>query len=156
MLVEVTGMDRPVEEQGLLKGVEAAGDVRIERSLVGVVSGRDVSVAQAVAGPVAAQGDVKIHQGGCGPVLVGRDLSIHQGGCGPVMVRGDLSIEQGGTQAVLAAGGAKIGQGAFVGAVLSPRITVEDGARVLMASPLAFVAGAVAGALAAFVSTRRR
>ena len=115
---EVSGMDQPSEvhtEQGILKTVEAAGDVTVERALVGVVNGRDVSITQAGAGPVAAQGDVRIQQGGCGPVLVGGDLRIHQGGCGPAMVRGNLSIQQGGTQSVLAAGNATVGQGAFVG-----------------------------------------
>jgi len=115
-------MDQPSEqhtEQGILKTVEAAGDVTVERALVGVVNGRDVSITQAGAGPIAAQGDVRIQQGGCGPVLVGGDLRIHQGGCGPAMVRGNLSIQQGGTQSVLAAGNATLAQGAFVGLVAS-------------------------------------
>jgi hypothetical protein len=151
-------MERPPEhrEHGVLKTVEAAGDVRVERALVGVVNGRDVTITQAGAGPVAAQGDVHILQGGCGPVLVGRDLTIRQGGCGPAMVRGSLSIEQGGTQSVIAAGGATIGRGAYVGAVVSPRITVEDGARVVMGTPLAFAAGAALGAVVAMVARRRR
>ena len=71
---EVARMDQPGEEhteQGILKTVEAAGDVTVERALVGVVNGRDVTITQAGAGPIAAQGDVNIQQGGCGPVLVG-------------------------------------------------------------------------------------
>ena len=43
-------MDQPNEqhtEQGILKTVEAAGDVTVERALVGVVNGRDVSITQA-------------------------------------------------------------------------------------------------------------
>ena len=49
-------MDQPNEqhtEQGILKTVEAAGDVTVERALVGVVNGRDVSMTQAGAGPIA-------------------------------------------------------------------------------------------------------
>jgi hypothetical protein len=156
---EVSGMDRPSEvhtEQGILKTVEAAGDVTVERALVGVVNGRDVSITQAGAGPVAAQGDVRIQQGGCGPVLVGGDLRIHQGGCGPAMVRGNLSIQQGGTQSVLVAGNASVGQGAFVGLVASPKITLEEGSRVLIGTPGAFAAGAAVGALVAMVAGRRR
>jgi hypothetical protein len=152
-------MDQPNEqhtEQGILKTVEAAGDVTVERALVGVVNGRDVSITQAGAGPIAAQGDVRIQQGGCGPVLVGGDLRIHQGGCGPAMVRGNLSIQQGGTQSVLAAGNATLAQGAFVGLVASPKVTVEDGARVLIGGPGAFAAGAAVGALVAMIAGRRR
>jgi len=152
-------MDQPNEvhtEQGILKTVEAAGDVIVGRALVGVVNGRDVSITQAGAGPVAAQGDVRIQQGGCGPVLVGGDLRIHQGGCGPAMVRGNLSIQQGGTQSVLVAGNATVGQGAFVGLVASPKITLEEGSRVLIGTPGAFAAGAAVGALVAMVAGRRR
>jgi len=152
-------MDQPSEEhieQGILKTIEAAGDVAVERALVGVVNGRDVTITQAGAGPIAAQGDVTIQQGGCGPVLVGRDLTIRQGGCGPAMVRGSLSIQQGGTQSALVAGPATIGSGAFVGLVASPKVTVEEGARVLIGTPGAFAAGAAVGALVAMVSARRR
>jgi hypothetical protein len=152
-------MDQPSEEhieQGILKTIEAAGDVTVERALVGVVNGRDVAITQAGAGPIAAQGDVTIQQGGCGPVLVGRDLTIRQGGCGPAMVRGSMSIQQGGTQSALVAGPATIGSGAFVGLVASPKVTVEEGARVMIGTPGAFAAGAAVGALVAMVAGRRR
>jgi len=73
-------MDEPHVERGVLKTVEAAGDVRIDRALVGMVSGRDVSITNAGAGPVAAQGDVQITMGGCGPVLARGGVSITNGG----------------------------------------------------------------------------
>jgi hypothetical protein len=152
-------MDQPGEEHtehGILKTVEAAGDVTVERALVGVVNGRDVTITQAGAGPIAAQGDVSIQQGGCGPVLVGRDLTIRQGGCGPAMVRGSLSIEQGGTQSVLVAGPATIGRGAFVGLVASPKVAIQEGARVMIGTPGAFAAGAAVGAVVALFGRRRR
>ena len=38
----------------------------------------------------------------------------------------------------LATGDVTIGSGGFVGAVLSPKVEIRDGARVLMGSPLAF------------------
>ena len=47
-------MDEPVAERGVLKTVEAAGDVSVERALVGLISPRDVSLEQAAAGPIAA------------------------------------------------------------------------------------------------------
>ncbi|HEX5954732.1 MAG TPA: hypothetical protein VFY37_02255 [Solirubrobacterales bacterium] len=149
-------MDQPHAQHGVLKTVEAAGDVHVDRALVGVVNARDVWIRQAAAGPVATQGNIFVTQGGCGPAFVGGDLSIRQGGCGPTMVRGNVSIEQGGTQSVLAAGGATIGRGGFAGLVASPKVTIEDGARVLMAKPLVFAAGAAVGALVAFASSKRR
>lgn len=149
-------MDEPQAQRGMLKAVEAAGDVKVERALVGLVNGRDVSITQAVGGPIAAQGNVQVTQGGCGPALVGGDLTIHQGGCGPTIVRGNVSIEQGGTQSVLAAGTATIGRGGFAGLVASPKVTIEDGARVLVGTPLAFAAGAAVGALVALAARRRR
>jgi hypothetical protein len=72
------------------------------------------------------------------------------------MVRGSLSIQQGGTQSVLAAGNATIGRGAFVGLVASPKVTLEEGARVLVGTPLAFAAGAALGAVVGLVASRRR
>lgn len=149
-------MDRPHAEHGVVKTVEAAGDVNVERALVGVVNARDVSIRQAAAGPIATQGNVFVTQGGCGPALVGGDLTIRQGGCGPTIVRGNVSIEQGGTQSVLAAGGATIGRSAFVGLVASPKVRIEEGARVLIGTPLAFAAGVAVGALVALVSSMRR
>jgi hypothetical protein len=149
-------MDQPHAQHGIVKTVEAAGDVNVERALVGLVSARDVSIRQAAAGPVATQGNVFVTQGGCGPALVGGDLTIRQGGCGPTIVRGNVSFEQGGTQSVIAAGGATIGRGGFVGLVASPKVTVEDGARVLMAKPLVFAAGAAVGAVVAMMSSKRR
>jgi hypothetical protein len=149
-------MDEPMVESGMLKSVEAAGDVHVERALVGLMNARDVTLNMAAAGPLAAQGNVTLTQAGCGPALVGGDLSIKQGGCGPTIVRGNVSIEQGGTQSVLAAGGATIGRGAFVGVVASPKVTVEDGARVLVGTPGAFAAGAALGALIALAARKRR
>jgi hypothetical protein len=72
-----------------------------------------------------------------------------------VAVRGSLSIEQGGTQSVLVAGPATIGRGAFVGLVASPKVTIDEGARVMIGTPGAFAAGAAVGAMVALVARRR-
>jgi hypothetical protein len=58
---------------------------------------------------------------------------------------GDASIEKGGTQAIIAAGGARIGRHAFVGVVVSPKATIEEGGRVLLSSPAAIAVGAAVG-----------
>ena len=140
----------------VVKAIEAAGDVTLERALVGMVSGRDVHLTMAGAGPVIASGQVSINQGGCGPLMAGGDVSIHQGGCGPIIAKGDVSIEQGGCQSVIAAGGATLGRQSFVGMVVSPRVTVEDGARVLMNVPQAAAFGAALGAVFAVLSRLAR
>jgi hypothetical protein len=140
----------------VVKAIEAAGDVTLERALVGMVSGRDVHLTMAGAGPVIASGQVAINQGGCGPLMTGGDVTIHQGGSGPIVAKGDVSIEQGGCQSVIAAGGATLGRQSFVGMVLSPRIEVRDGAKVLMTVPQAAAFGAAAGVVFALLSRARR
>ena len=91
---------------------------------------------------VAADGNFSVLNGGCGPVLANGSVTIRNGGCGPLVANGDVSIENGGAQVVVASGGATIGPRAFVGVVISPNVTVEDGGRVLMRSPLALAVGA--------------
>jgi hypothetical protein len=88
--------------------------------------------------------------------MSGGDVSITNGGCGPVVAKGDVSIRNGGTQSILAAGGATIGEHAFVGLVASPKITIQDGAKVLVGTPLAFAIGAAVGALVTLGARRRR
>lgn len=138
-------MDGHVEQRRVLKTLEAAGDVSVQGSLVGVVNARDAHFTRSAVGPVAASGQVSFVQAGCGPMLAGGDVSFHQGGCGPVIARGNVSFEQGGTQTILAAGGATIKTGAFVGIIASPKVTVEDGATVLMSTRQAAAAGAAFG-----------
>lgn len=125
--------------------LEFEEDVRVERSLVGVMRARDVHLHQAAAGPIAASGSLSILQGGCGPVIANGHVTIRQGGCGPLIANGDVSIEQGGSQSIIAAGGATLGERSFVGLVLSPKVTVEDGARVMFNTPQALAFGATLG-----------
>jgi hypothetical protein len=132
----------------------AVGDVSVERSLVGALRAEDVRFERSIAGPVMARGDVTVEQGGCGPVLAGGNVSFHQAGCGPVMTRGDVSFTQAGTQSVLA-GSASIGRGAFVGVVISPKVTMADGARVLMNTKQAAALGAAVGAVVGLFLLRR-
>jgi ABC-type branched-subunit amino acid transport system permease subunit len=54
------------------------------------------------------------------------------------------------------AGEAHVGRGAFVGAVVGARVTVEDGARVLMTTPQAAALGAAFGAVIGLLALRRR
>jgi hypothetical protein len=136
--------------------IESELDANVTKCLVGAVKARDVHLAQSAAGPVVAGGSVSIHQGGCGPVMAAGDVTIRQGGCGPMIVGGSASIEQGGTQSVIAGGGATIRDRSFVGLVLSPSVTVEEGGRVLMSTPQAAAFGAVFGLVIALFARRRK
>ena len=139
-----------------LKSVEEAGDVTVERSLIGAVSARDVHIKQAAAGPVMAGGEVSIVAGGCGPLMTAGNVSIQQGGCGPVIAGGDVSLVQGGAQSIIAAGSVTLGDRASVGLVVSPRVTIEDGARVLMSTPQALAFGAALGTVCGLLVRQRR
>jgi hypothetical protein len=136
-----------MSEQGrqVVGAAEFQSDAILTRSIVGIVKARELHLTRSGAGFVATDGGVSISNGGCGPVLANGDVTIHNGGCGPLMASGDVSIENGGTQAILAAGGATVGRNAFVGIVVSPKINVTDGGRVLLNSPMALALGAGAG-----------
>jgi hypothetical protein len=141
---------------GLLKTVEAAGDVEVERALVGALSGRDVNVKQAAVGAVMASGDVRFDRGGSGPLMAGGNVEFHQAGCGPVLTTGNVTFEQGGCQTVIAGGGVTVGGRGFVGLALTPRVDVQEGGRVLIALPQAAAFGAALGVVAGLVLRSRR
>ena len=144
------------------KGDTSASDPMAEShedvtsKLVGVVKAHDVQLTRSAAGVVTAGGNLSIHNGGCGPVLTSGDVRIQNGGCGPILAKGDASIQNGGTQSIVAAGAATIGRHAFVGVVASPRVTIEEGGRVLLNSPIAIAVGASLGFLVASVLRLRR
>lgn len=143
---------------GSAAAVEFPSDANVTKSLLGFVKARDVHLTGSAAGIVAADGNFSILNGGCGPVLANGSVTIRNGGCGPLIANGDVSIENGGTQVIVASGGARIGPRAFVGVVVSPSVTVEEGGRVLASSPLVLAVGAGAGIAIALLSrlARRR
>jgi hypothetical protein len=146
-------MDERAEDTGM----QEPPDRIVKRSIVGFLRARDAHLTQSGAGFVAG-GSLSIVNGGCGPVLANGDVMIRNGGCGPLIANGDVSIENGGTQGILAAGGATIGPKALVGFVVSPKVTVAEGGRVLFGSREAVAFGAAAGVALAVLSrvVRRR
>jgi hypothetical protein len=147
-------MDEKGKSPAIEPGDEADRDVT--GRFVGLVKGRGVHLTRSAAGLAAARGNMSILNGGCGPVLTSGAVSIRNGGCGPVLAKGDVSIQNGGTQAIVAAGGATIGRRAFVGLVASPKVTIEEGGRVLMNSPMALAVGASIGCAVVMLSRRMR
>jgi hypothetical protein len=138
--------------------VEFETDATVTGSVVGAVRARDVHLANGAAGFVAAGGNLSILNGGCGPVVAGGDVTIRNGGCGPVIAGGDVSFTNGGTQSVMAAGAATVGANGYVGLVVSPKVTVEDGGKVLFSTREALAFGAAAGVVSLMLSRifRRR
>src|ERR1041385_3914148 len=120
-----------MDENGraILASVEFESDAQVSRSVVGLVKARDVHLTESQAGFV----------------LAGGNFSILNGGCGPVMANGGVSITNGGAGAVVAGGGARVGPHGTVGLVVSPRITMEEGSKVVLSSPVTLAIGAAAG-----------
>jgi hypothetical protein len=147
-----------MSEQGrqVAGAAEFQSDATLTRSIVGIVKARDLHLDRSGAGFATTEGDLSITNGGCGPVLANGGVTIQNGGCGPLIANGDVSIENGGTQAILAGGGATIGRNAFVGVVVSPKVTVADGGRVLLNSPMALAVGVGAGVVAGLLSRLAR
>jgi hypothetical protein len=136
-----------MDEQGrsIMASAEFESDAQVAKSVVGLVKARDVHLTESQAGFVLAGGNFSILNGGCGPVMANGSLTIRNGGCGPVMANGDVSIENGGAGALIANGGARIGPNGTVALVVSPRVTMEEGSRILLSSPVTLAIGAAAG-----------
>jgi hypothetical protein len=75
-----------------------------------------------------------------------------------VLARGNVTLEQGLMQTVLAGGNVTVGNRGFVAFALAPKVTVENGGKVLMSVRQAAVFGAAIGVgllLAAGLRRRR-
>ena len=59
--------------------MDAMQDVQVEKGFVGAVRARDVTVRNAAAGAVAANGDVIVTNGGMGAAAVAGNLAITNG-----------------------------------------------------------------------------
>jgi hypothetical protein len=141
------------------------GAVRVERSAVAVVRGRNVEASMAGVGLMLAGGDaalnqgiartlvsggaIRVHQAGAGSLIAAGEASIRQGGVGRTLTLGSVTVEQGGIGVALARD-VRIGNGGFLGLALTPRLDVQPGGRVLLGPREAAVAaGAIVVALVA-------
>lgn len=131
---------------------------QVQRGLVGAVRGDEVDIRDSGVGAAAASRDLFLTNGGAGALAAAGNLTITNGGGGPMAIGGNVSITNGGAQTILAAGGATLGERSFVALVLSPKVTIEPGARVLCSTRQALAFGAVVSAamLAAAGLMRRR
>lgn len=100
------------------------------------------SVGPAVVGLVAGK-DVDVRQAGVGVIVAKHDISFSDGAsCFPVVAGGDVRFEQGGACGAIAGREVNVGRKGFLGIALAPRVTVEDGGRVLMTAKQAAAFGA--------------
>ena len=120
--------------------------MQIERGFVGAARGEEVDIRDSAVGAAAASRDLFLTNGGAGAIAAAGNLTITNGGGGPMAIGGNVSITNGGAQTILAGGGVTLGEHSFVGVVLSPKVTVEAGARVLCSTPQALAFGAVVSA----------
>ncbi len=125
--------------------METEEGVRMERGLVGAVRAQEVTLHEAAAGAIAAAGDVIVTNGGFGAAAARGNIAITNGGCGQIATAGSVSIVNGGCQWIAAVGGATLGERSYVGAVLSPKVQVDEGATVLFDLPRALAFGAALG-----------
>jgi hypothetical protein len=134
------------------------GSTYTERGLIGAVRGEEVDIRGSGVGAAAASRDLFLTNAGAGVLAAAGNLTITNGGGGPMAIGGDVSITNGGAQTILAAGGATLRERSFVAFVLSPKVTVEPGARVLCTTRQALALGGVVSAaiLAAAGLARRR
>ena len=93
--------------------------------------GDEVDIRDSGVAAAAASRDLFLTNGGAGVLAAAGNLTITNGGGGPMAIGGNVSITNGGAQTILAAGGATLGERSFVAFVLSPKVTVEPGAKVL-------------------------
>lgn len=119
---------------------------QVQRGLVGAVRGDEVDIRDSGVGAAAASRDLFLTNGGAGALAAAGNLTITNGGGGPMAIGGNVSITNGGAQTILAAGGATLGERSFVAFVLSPKVTIEPGARVLCTTRQAIAFGAVVSA----------
>jgi hypothetical protein len=128
----------------------------IDTALIGAMAASAVHAEKAIVGAVASRGDVTIDQGICGPVVAVGEVQVRNGFCGPVAAIGGARLERMATQSIVSLGRVEIGERAFVGFVLAPFATLNEGARVLMNTPQALAFGAAAGVVAGLILRRRR
>lgn len=133
-------------------------EIEVKQSAIGLVRSGTVTANQAAIGAVLARGDVSVTQAGGRAFLAGGDLRVHQGGGGMFIAGGSAEVRQGGVGTMIALGGVRVERG-FVAVAVSPRVTVEDGGRVIAGIREAAIGGAVFGAVLGgliFLASRRQ
>jgi hypothetical protein len=150
----MTGVDAATGkiERAATARLETDREVEVKQSAIGLVRSETVTVNQAAVGAVLARGNVSVAQGGGRAFLAGGDLRISQGGGGMLVAGGGAEITQGGVGTMISLGEVRVSRG-FVAIAVTPRLTVEEGGRVLAGIREVAIGAVVAGAVIGLVVT---
>ena len=148
----MTGVDAAPDQvvRSATARLETNREVEVKQSAVGLVRSETVTANQAAIGAVLARGDVSVAQGGGRAFLAGGDLRINQGGGGMLVAGGGAEITQGGVGTMISLGDVRVSRG-FVALAITPRVTVEEGGRVLAGVREVAIGAVVAGAVIGLV-----
>ena len=137
----------------------ASGETKVERGLVGVARGEDVSIRQSMAGVVTGRKGAELRQGMALALVSGGETHLRQGMAVALPSLGDVHVQQAGVQWVVSAGDVSFEKGGCAAAV-APSVTVNnggigvalawkmnlgDGVRVLLTARTAAIAGLALG-----------
>ena len=131
-----------------------------------VNAGQDVHMTQAGAGVAAAGADMDLAYGGALIIAVGNDLQVVNGGALQITTGRDVNLKNGGVLQITAgaegrlensaalsgAGPRIITRDSLLGVVVSPRVELGEGSRVLIGTRQAIAMGAAFGAVFGLLS----
>ena len=129
-------------------------DGKVHSGFSAIVQGKDVAINGGGALIIAAGQDMRIMGGGGSIIAAGRDMSITSGGGSVLAAGNNISVQNGGGALVLTSN-ATVSRG-FVAVLLSGKVELREGSRVLLGTPQAAALGAAFGLVFALVARRGR
>jgi hypothetical protein len=123
--------------------------VEVRSGFAPVVQAQEVSIKGGGALVIAAGNDIKIMGGGGTLIGAGNDISIVAGGGSVLKAGNNLSVQSGGGAALIANRATL--SNSFVGLMLSRKVEMREGSRVLLGTPQAAALGAALGLIFALV-----
>jgi hypothetical protein len=133
-------------------GIVRAEHVELEKGMAGLIlAGKEARIERAGARTIVSGGDTSVTQGGAGMILSAGATTISRGGAGTIASLGNIDLEKSGG-ALLVSKEATVGRDGFVAVAMAPRLTVQEGGRVLLEGRYLFAV--LGAALVAFLVGR--
>jgi hypothetical protein len=122
-----------------------------------VLAGKRAKIERAGARTIVSGGDTEVSQGGAAMILSAGSTTISRGGAGTIASLGSIDLEQSGG-ALLVGKEASVGRNGFVAVAMAPRLTVQEGGRVLLEGRhlLAILGAALVAFVVGRILPRRR
>jgi hypothetical protein len=139
-------------------GIVRAEHVELENGMAGLIlAGREARIERAGARTIVSGGDTHVSQGGAGMILSAGATNVSRGGAGTIASLGSVNLEKSGG-ALLVSKEASVGRDGFVAVAVAPRLTVQEGGRVLLEGRhlLAVVGAALVAFLVGRILPRRQ